>query len=215
MVKIRLFKTIERVIGAKFKLVMIIGIPLLIITVLSLSHSILSIFNISPFSRESEILSITVDVQEDIIREVFRVTALEIESTNTTHIEIVPDGIINPGIITFLLEYESLVGFGVSDVSQIKMRRIGDFIFIDESSINIEVISTSVRNFRRIGTFRSNPIVRINNSVIDQMFVAQSNYEATAAQRLNNERNIQAAKRNFISTFEAVCSGLGLTVIWE
>ena len=178
--------------------------------------------NFSPFDavrnflrQDPGIQGITVEVQEDIIRDIFQVATLEIESSNTSVLEIVPGGFINPGVVAFILEYDSTVVFGVRDASQIQMRRVGDFVFVRESSINIEITSVSVRNFRRVGTFRTNPLVRINESVIDQIFVAQQSYEETAAQRLDNAQNIETARRNFMSTLEAVCRGLGLTVIWE
>jgi len=210
MIKIKILNVIERLLSAKFKLVMIV----LMISIFSIGYNVFSLVN-NTFFNEPEVQNVTIDVTEDIIREVFRVVALEIESTNTSVLETIPRGFLNPGIVTFLLEYESMVQFGVRDPQRIHMRRVGDFIFVDESSINIEVTSASVRNFRRVGTFRTNPLVRINENVIEQIFEAQRGYEATAAERLNNEHNIETARRNFMSTFEAVCRGLGLTVIWE
>jgi hypothetical protein len=52
-------------------------------------------------------------------------------------------------------------------------------------------------------------------AIFDQLFLAQLEYETAAAQRLNNERNIENAKQNYFSTFEAICSGFGLKVVWE
>lgn len=205
---------LQRVLGAKFKIVMIIAIPFLLLSVVAIGYGGFSLVR-NIFFTEPGIGPVTIDVQEEVIREVFQVAVLEIESSKTAVQEIIPGGFINPGVVTFILEYESTVVFGVRNADQIKMRRIGDVVFVDESSINIEVTSASVRNFQRTHTFRSNPLVRINLNVLDQIFVAQSAYEEVAAERLNNEQNIEAARRHFRLTFEAVLGGLDLTVVWE
>ena len=167
------------------------------------------------FYTEPAIQSITVDVNEDIIRDVFRFASLEIESKNTAVLELVPGGFINPGIVTFLLEYESLVEFGISDVRNIQMRRVGDFLFVEEASIQIGVTNAMVRNFQRTHTFTSNPLVRINQNIIDQMFEAQRAHESIASARLDNETNRESARRNFKTMLEGLGNGIDLTIIWE
>ena len=195
---------------------------MLVAVVIIVLFGILESVNLNPFHRirgifysEPVLQNISVTVLEDIVTEVFQIATLEIDSRNTSVLEIVPGGFLNPGTITLLLEYDSRVKLGVRNPQQIHMRRVGDVIFVDSSTIQIEVLETQVRNFSRAGLFRSNPLLSLTPAVLDQVFEAQTRYEATAAQRLSTERNIETAKRNFITTFEAVCGGLGLTVIWE
>jgi len=205
---------IKNVIATKFYLVVIIGILFLIISVSSIGFSA---FNLARrvFFTEPEIQGVTVDVLDDTIIDIFQLATLEIESRNSSVLTLIPGGLINPGTVTVILEYDSTVMFGVRDAQAIQMRRIGDIVFVESSSIIIEILSSSVRNFQRTHTFNSNPFVRLTPAVIDQIFEAQSAYESTAAQRLNNERNIESARRNFVSKFEAIHRGIGLTVIWE
>jgi len=183
---------------------------------------ILEFSNINPFRwirnalfTDPALQSVTVDVLEDRIIEVFQIVALEIHSSNVGVLEIVPGGFINPGTLTVIMEYDSIVKFGLRDPHQIEMRRIGDVLFVKEASINIEVLETTVRNFVRTNDFKSNPFLSWNREVLDQYNKALAEYEKVAEQRLSNEQNFASAKRSFISTFEAISSGLGLSIIWE
>jgi len=211
---LKILNALHRVLGAKFKLAVVIGIPVLIISVASIGFSGFNLVRNLLFT-DPGIENVTVEALEDIFFDVFNVTTLEIESRNQSVLDIVPGGFVNPGTITLVLEYDSTVTFGMRDADRMRMRRIGDVLFVDSSSIYIQVINASVRNFQRTRAIRSNPLLRFNASVMDQIFEAQRGYEAVAAQRLDNARNRETAMRNFMSTFEAIGSGVGLTVIWE
>jgi hypothetical protein len=197
--------------------------PIIIVVVgLILVLGILEFSNINPFRlirnmlfTEASLPSVTVTSLEDTILDIFQIATLEIESRNATFLEIVPGGFLNRGTLTVLLEYDSIVKFGVRDPQQIRMRRVGDVIFVDSSTINIEILDAYVRNFERKNTFKSNPLLSITNEVIDQILQAEETHENVVKQRLYNERNIESARRNFITTFEALAKGLGLSVIWE
>ena len=197
--------------------------PVIIVAVaVILVFAILEFTNINPFRMirnllftEASLQSVTVTSHEDTILDIFQIATLEIESRNASILEFVPGGFLNPGTLTVILEYDSTVKFGVRDPEQIRMRRVGDVIFVDASTINIEILGASVRNFERKGTFKSNPLLSMTQPVMDQIFQAQAEHESVAAQRLYNERNIESARKNFISTFEALATGLGLSVIWE
>ncbi|MCL2387984.1 MAG: hypothetical protein FWC89_10625 [Defluviitaleaceae bacterium] len=207
-------ETIKRVLDAKFKLVVIIGLPLLIISIFSVGFTSFSLGR-SIFFTEAAVQSITVDVLGDTINDIFEIATLEIETRNASVLSVTPGGFVNPGDVTFILKYDSTVIFGVRDAQSIRMRRVDDVVYVDSSSFRVEVLSTSVRNFERVDTFRSNPFVRLTPAVIDQIFEAQVEYETTAAARLDNERTMEAARRNFVSTFEAIHRSNGLNVVWE
>jgi len=197
--------------------------PIIIVAVgVILIFGILEFTNINPFRMirnllftEASLDSVTVTSHEDIILDVFQIATLEIESRNSSIIEFVPGGFLNPGTLTVVLEYDSTVKFGVRDPEQITMRRVGDVIFVEASTINIEILDASVRNFERKGTFKSNPLLSMTQAVMDQIFQAQAEHENVARERLYNERNIESARKNFINTFETLANGLGLSVIWE
>lgn len=166
-------------------------------------------------NADSRLDSVKVDVIEDRITEVFKLSTLEIQSSNMALIDIVPGGFINPGTLTFILEYDSIVRFGIREPQRIHMRKVGNVIFVEQSSVQIEILDSSVKNFIRTKTFKSNPIVRFTPAVIDQMFQAQKEFESVAAERLDNDQNRESAKRSFYSIFEAICGSLDLVVIWE
>ncbi|MCL2498795.1 MAG: hypothetical protein FWE90_00485 [Defluviitaleaceae bacterium] len=214
MVKLKMLNALKHALGAKFKLVFFIGISVLIIFVFSVGYNIFGFVRNILFT-EPGIQAVSIDVLDEIFKDVFNTITLEIETSNLSVLTIVPGGFVNPGTITFILQYDSTVLFGVRDADRIRMRRIGDILFVEASSINIDVLSASVRNFRRTNEFKSNPMVRRTQAIVDEIFAAQKGYEETAAQRLNNERNRETARRNFMAAFEAVSNGVGLTVIWE
>jgi len=197
--------------------------PIIIVAVgVILIFGILEFTNINPFRMirnllftEASLVSVTVTSLEDTVLEIFQVSTLQIDSRNMTYLEVVPGGFLNPGTITVILEYDSTVKFGVRDPQQIRMRRVGDVIFVDSSTIDIGITDAYVRNFERKGTFKSNPLLSWTPAVIDQVFQAQMEHERIAEQRLHNERNIESARGNFIRTFEVLSDGLGLTVVWE
>ena len=199
-----------------------IWIPSLTAIIVVVLFGILDSFSLNPFIliRDKFYInpatdSVTIDVLDDNIIEIFQMASLEIDSRNASTLVITPGGFLNYGTLTLLLEYDSVVKFGIKDVQQIKMRRLSNVIFVDSSTIHIEILDSSVRNFKRAGLFKSNPLLSLTPAVLDQVFQEQSEFEAVAAQRLDNERNIETARRNFILQFEAICGGLGLTVVWE
>ena len=205
---------LTKVLGVKLVIAVVIIIPILIFltyaTIFSPSGFLRNVFRTTP-----GIQRMTVNVFEDVFHEVFRISTLEIATRNSSKLEIIPGGLINPGVLTIELEYDSTVSFGIRNAHQIRMRRIGDVMFITESSIDIEVTSSAVRNFNQTGISKSNPFLRMTNTINNQIFEAQRNYEATAVQRLDNEQNRNAALVNFKKIMDSLGRALGLEIIWE
>jgi hypothetical protein len=169
----------------------------------------------SVFFTQPELQSVTVDVLEDQIIKIFQIATLEINSRNMTFVDIIPGGFVNPGTLTLIWEYDSTVRFGVRDADRIRMRRVGDIVFVDTSTINIDILEASVKNFYQVREVKSNPIVRRTSALANQIFEAQKEQEAAAAQRLRTDQNLEMARNNFFLQFEAICGGLDLKVVWE
>jgi hypothetical protein len=105
---IKVLNALKNALGVKFKLVVLFGIPILIIAVFSIGYNAFSFVRNALFTQPG-IQSVTVDVLDDIFKDVFQIATLEIESRNASVLEIIPGGFINPGVITFLFPSEILV----------------------------------------------------------------------------------------------------------
>jgi len=150
-----------------------------------------------------------------MVREMFQVVTHEIETRNMTMAEIIPGGFANPGTITLILEFDSIVRLGVANPQNIRVRTDGDFVYIQESSMQIDVLESSVRNFEQIEAIRSNPLVSFNAAVNNQIFETQNALEDEMADRFVNARTIESARRSFMSSLEGFMRGMGFEVVWE
>jgi len=200
-----------------FKIKLLLALALIILIVFLISSFEFNLFGgvRDLFYTEPELQSVIVDVLEDRIHEVFNIEAMVIESSNLAYSTIVPGGFLNPGTITILWTYESRVSFGVRDANEIRIRRVDDVVFINASTINVEVLSASVSNFEQVQALRSNPLVSFTQAVVDQIFEAQQEQEVAAAQRLNTDRNLENARQHYMSTVENMLNMLDLTIVWE
>ncbi|MCL2498796.1 MAG: hypothetical protein FWE90_00490 [Defluviitaleaceae bacterium] len=147
------------------------------------------------------------------ITDMFRITTLEIESRNQARKTVIPRGFANPGEITLILEFDSIIRLGVNDLESINMRVEDNIVYIQRSSIRI-VAESTVRNFDLVDRIRSNPLVSFNQNILNQVFEAQRELEAEMEARMVNERTIESARRNFESSFESFIRGLGFDVEW-
>lgn len=150
-----------------------------------------------------------------MVSEMFQVATLEIASRNMTMTEVVPGGFANPGTITLILEFDSRVILGVANPQYIEMRIDDNTVYIRESSVQIEVLESIVRNFEQVGRIRSNPLVSFTEAVNNQIFEAQNALESEMAQGVVNERTIESARRSFMSSLTGFMQGLGFSVVWE
>lgn len=150
-----------------------------------------------------------------MISEMFEIATLEIESRNMTRTEVVPGGFANPGTITLILEFDSRVVLGVANPQYIEMRVDDNIVYIRESSVQIEVLESIVRNFEQVERIRSNPLVSFTQAVTNQIFEAQNALEAEMAENLVTERTIESARRSFMNSLTGFIQGLGFSVVWE
>ena len=151
----------------------------------------------------------------EMITEMFQVVSLEVYTRNQRLLEVVPRGILNPGTITVVLEFDSVVQFGVANPETIKMRRNDHILYVDASSIQIEVLDSIIRNMEQVNSFYSNPLIRYTQTVIAQILDEQKALEEVMKEQMGTELNLGVARRSFMNSFEAFCLGMGLSVVWE
>ena len=152
----------------------------------------------------------------EMITEMFQIVSLEIHTHNTRLLKVEPRGLLNPGTITVVLEFDSIVKFGVANPETIKMRRSDHILYVDASSIQIEVLDSIIRNTEQVDSFYSNPIIRYTQAVITQILEEITSLEKTMEEQIgSSELNLTMARRSFMNSFEAFCLGLGLSVVWE
>lgn len=157
----------------------------------------------------------TVEMLSGMISEMFQIATLEIESRNMAMREVIPGGFANPGTITLILEFDSTVSLGVANPQNINMRITDNTIYVQESSIQIDILNSVVRNFEQIEAIRSNPLVTFTPAVNNQIFQAQRELEAEMAERFVTERTIDSARRSFMNSLQGFMQGLGFEVRWE
>jgi len=156
----------------------------------------------------------TTHMLNSMVNEMFQIATLEFETRNMTRTEVIPGGFTNPGTITLILEFDSNVRLGVANPQDILLQTDGNTVYIQESSIQISVLESSVSNFQQVEVIRSNPLVSFTAAVNNQIFEAQTNLETEMAERFVNERTIEAARRSFMTSMEGFMRGMGFEVIW-
>jgi hypothetical protein len=120
------------------------------------------------------------------------------------------------GSVVVLFEYDSYVKFGVRDPETIKISRIGDTLYVDESTIIIELLDTKINNYRHVNTFGSNSTVRRNMD--DGVFLQALNVvNKDLEERMirSGHANFEFAKNNFKENYKNMCKAMKLEVVWE
>jgi uncharacterized protein (UPF0147 family) len=156
-----------------------------------------------------------IETLSELITEMFQIVSLEVSTRNTRVLEVEPGGFLNRGTITVVLEFDSTVSFGVPNPETIKIRRDEHILYVDASSINVEVLDSVVRNTEQMSTIRSNLLLRYTSAVTDQILAEITALEKTMAEQIGNELNLGVARRSFMNSFQAFCLGMGLSVVWE
>ena len=165
-----------------------------------------------------ELLSQAAEMEflQERLTELSQFVTLEIYTRIKDTIEVKPRGFAaNLGTITILMEFDSIVLFSVPHPEKINMRKDDNVLYVDESSIEIEVFKSIAENFVELQRFNSNPLVAWPQADQNLIFEAQNTFKETMAQRIGVERNIESAKRSFMASFEALFLGIGMHVVWE
>jgi len=123
---------------------------------------------------------------------------------------------LNIGTVFIFIEYDSYIRLGVRNPDLIRTERIGDTVYVDESTINIELLDAKLNNYQHIRTFKSNPLV-ISNDEAKYVLQAINEMERELITKIveNGQTNFEFAKRNFKENYEKLCGAIGLSVVWR
>jgi len=163
--------------------------------------------------------SVRVNVSQEVVTPVFEIASLEIfYPKNLTIIEASKNEWwkLNIGTVFVLVEYDTYLKLGVRNPHSIKMERVDNTIYVDESTITIELLDTKINNYNYIRTFTSNAFV-MNNYAEKYIFESLNLMENELIKRVkeNGQANFEYAKRNFMENYRLLCSSMGLEVVWR
>jgi len=117
------------------------------------------------------------------------------------------------GTATLLYTYDAWVTLGVKEPDTIKIRREGDTVYVDASTIVVGLLDSKTENYQRIGFDTSNPLVS-KSVTIDHLFGSQADDRAKAEALAIAKENMDAAKTNFMDNYTKLCAAIGLKVVW-
>jgi len=163
--------------------------------------------------------SVRVNVGQEVATPVFEIASLEIFYPKVLSIIEASKNEwwkLNIGTVFVIIEYDSFIKLGIRNPHLIKMERSGNTVYVDESTINIEILDTKLSNYRHVRTFTSNPLVMNNNSeqfVLDSLNLMES--ELTNKMIENGKANFEYAKRNFMDNYKNLCKSMGLEVVYR
>jgi len=163
--------------------------------------------------------SVRVNIGQEVAAPVFEIASLEIFYPKVlTMIEASKNEWwkLNIGTVFVIIEYDSFIKLGVHDPHLIKMEREGDTVYVDESTIIIELLDTKLSNFHHVRTFTSNPLVMNNNSeqyILDSLNMMES--ELTKKMNESGQANFEYAKKNFMDNYKNLCKSMGLEVVYR
>jgi hypothetical protein len=198
----------------------IIKIALAVIIVfilLAVTQSIFD-FNIGKIFNSVTLKRVTTNTGEEIRIPVFQIVSLEIfYPSNIGLIETDVKKILGLelGTVVLLLEYDSYTKFGVRNPETIKIERIDDTLYVDESTIIIELLDVKVNNYKYIRTFTTGFLVRPN--LDDAVFIQALNTindELEERMIRNGQANFDFAKNNFKENYKNMCKAMNLEVVW-
>ena len=162
--------------------------------------------------------SVRVNIGQEVITPIFEIASLEIfypkvigmiEASKNEWWK------LNIGTVFVIIEYDSYAKFGIRNPHSIKMERIGDIVYVDEPTINIELLDTKLSNYHYVRTFTSNPFV-MNNNAEKYIFDSINLMERELINKMheNGQANFENAKRNFMENYQLLCRSMGLEVVW-
>jgi len=176
-------------------------------------------FDIGKMINSSKLTGVTTNIGQETLIPVFQIVSLE--SFYPSNIGLMSARVrkilgLEFGEITLLYEYDSYVKFGVRNPKTIKIERVGDTLYVDESTIIIELLDFKINNFKHKITSASNPSVRRN---MDDAVLLEAlnliNRELEDKMRTNGRSNFEFAKKNFMENYENMCRAMGLEVVWR
>jgi len=171
------------------------------------------------FFGGTKLESVSVNVGQEIATPVFEIASLEIFYPKVlTMIEASKNEWwkLNIGTVFVIIEYDTFIKLGVHNPHSIKMERIDNTVYVDESSIIIEILDTKLSNFHHVRTFTSNPLVMNKNSeeyILESINLMES--ELTKKMNESGKANFEYAKKNFMDNYGNLCKSMGLEVVYR
>jgi hypothetical protein len=162
----------------------------------------------------------TTEVGQEISIPVFEITSLRINYLNNVsfrEIEVKDPIRLNIGTITILVEFDSYATLGMRNAESIRLQGVGKKVFIDKSSIAIEVLDAYVTNYRHINSFASNALLQTKRyTTPERIFEIQADHEVELKEKIiiNSQTNFDLARENYMLNYELLCVPMGLEVIW-
>jgi hypothetical protein len=162
----------------------------------------------------------TTQVGEEIAIPVFEITSLRIIYLNNVswrEIEVKDPIRLNIGTITIFVEFDSFATLGMKHPESVRLQGVGKQVFVDKSSIIIEVIDAWVTHYRHIATSASNILLQSHRyTTPERIFEIQAGHEIELKEKIimNSQANFDLAKENFMLNYELLCVSMGLKVVW-
>jgi hypothetical protein len=198
-----------------FKVVLVIVIVLILI---GIAQAVFG-FDIAKLINSVKLSRITVNSGQENLIPVFQIVSLEVFfPSNIGLIEADVRKILGLefGTVVLLFEYDSYAKFGVRNPQMIQIERFEDTLYVDESTIIIDLLDTKTNNYKYIRTFTSNFTVRPN--LDDGVFLQalnEVNKELENRMIVNGQANFEFAKKNFMENYENMCNAMHLKVVWR
>jgi len=201
--------------------------PLVLVLLLILALSVFQGLGFNVIDMTSKLMGFgskmdggTVIIGQELRIPAFEITSLRINYLNNVswrEIDVFDPIRVNVGKITVLIEFDSYATLGMRNPETIRIQGIGSQVFVDKSSIIIEVLDAWVTNYKHIGSFGSNPFLQTDRYVTpERIFEIQSDHENDLKEKIitNSSTNFALAKENFMLNYELLCMSMGLQVVW-
>jgi len=202
-----------------FKVILMVIIVLVLVSIAQKILDFNLINSIKNLLGGTELKSVRTTVGQEFIIPKFEIVSLEIfYPHNLSVIEASKSQWwrLNVGTVFVFVEYDTYLRLGVRNPDLIRMERVGDIVYVDESSIVIEVLDAKLNNYKHIRTFTSNPLV-INNASEEFIFQAINELERELLEKIveNGQANFEFAKKNFMENYKNLCGAMDLEVVWR
>ena len=149
---------------------------------------------------------------------VFEITSLRLNYLNNVsqwNIEVKDPIRLNIGTIRVQFDYYATLG--MKNPELFRHQRVWERVFVDKSSIVIEVMDAYVTNYRQIDSSDSNPLLQAWRYITPERIAEiQAEHEIELKEKIimSSRTNFEVAKENFMHNYELLCVSIGLKVIW-
>jgi hypothetical protein len=199
-----------------------VGITIAIILLLGIAQGIFefSVIDIlSGLLGGAKLSTVHVNVGQEIVTPIFEIASLEIFYPNNMSVIEVDKKEwwrLNIGTVFIFVEYDSFVKLGIRNPELIGIQRNGNTVYVDTSTLVIEILDVRLNNYNHIRTFTSNPLV-IKHVTPDLIFQAQYEHEEELKRRMieRGQVNFETARKNFMENYKNLCKAMGLEVVWR